>query len=73
MIFKSTLRFFVTQHNDIPEGPPREVGCRIPTTKITVRETFTTSVEELYNALTSQEVRLLCSLKGVGGGGGGVG
>lgn len=32
------------------------VGCRIHTTKVSLTETFMTSVQELYNTLTSQEV-----------------
>ena len=33
-----------------------DIGCRIPTTKLSLTETFMASVEDLYNALTSQEV-----------------
>ena len=32
------------------------IGCRIHTTKLSLTETFMASVEDLYNALTSQEV-----------------
>ena len=47
---KNFDRFFV---NLLPGSP---IGCRIYTSRILLTESFMTTIEELYNALTTQEV-----------------
>lgn len=43
----------------------RPVGVKIPTCKITLRETFLTSPEELYRVLTTQEVGIIFRPRGI--------
>ncbi len=46
--------------------PGSSVGYRIPTTKLMITDSFKASMEDLYNALTSQEVRTSIEAGSVG-------
>ena len=61
---KLTISPLLPQAKSAPsKTQARPVGVKIPTCKITLRETFLTSPEELYRVFTNQEVSTVLSFQ----------
>lgn len=64
VLSKLTVSLPLPQAKSAPsKSQARPVGVKIPTCKITLRESFLTSPEELYRVFTTQEVSIVLSLQ----------